>query len=171
MEPINRGLMTHISPLCLKRNVPLPSPSLTTIVRMAEPPPEDWLPIRKVSADQLRWLAEDWAEIQKWATKDAKDAEKAARSSWAREGKSEGLSSRVYTAAEAIVSESQDWADRAKKWTGDSTQMGNPTSSTRSQTSQALRDRGRPKLGQIGRRKRETRSTAPPSRGRTIDKP
>ena len=26
-------------------------------------------------ADRLRWLAEDWAELQKWATKAAKDAQ------------------------------------------------------------------------------------------------
>ena len=77
-------------------------------------------------ADRLRWLAEDWAELQKWATKAAKDAEKAARSHWAREGKREGLSSLVYIAAEAIVSESQDWADRAKKWTGDTQMVTNP---------------------------------------------
>ena len=76
-------------------------------------------------ADRLRYLAEDWAELQKWAEKaekNAKDAEKAARSRWAREGKSEGLSALVYTAAEAIVSESQDLADRGHKW-AEATQM------------------------------------------------
>ena len=72
-------------------------------------------------ANRLRWLAEDWAELQKWAAKAAKDAEKAekaARSHWAREDKSEGLSSLVYIAAEAIVPESQNWTDRAKTWVG-----------------------------------------------------
>ncbi|MDE2812106.1 MAG: hypothetical protein OXM01_03730 [Gemmatimonadota bacterium] len=64
----------------------------------------------------VKALAEDWAKAQEWAekaAKDAKEAEKVARSRWAREGKSEELSASVCNAAEALVLESQNWAARA----------------------------------------------------------
>ena len=73
-------------------------------------------------AERLGYLAEDWAELQKWAEKNAKDAEKATHSRWARKDKSVGLFALVCVATEAIVSESQDLADRVKKWAED-TQM------------------------------------------------
>ena len=82
--------------------------------------------ITEAVANELKRLAEDWAELQKWAAKAAKDAEKAAFAAhvpWAREGDSELFSALVYTAAEAIASVSQDWPDQAKTWVGQATEQ------------------------------------------------